>query len=418
MQEKHLQQLDHSRAISRRNLLRGGAVLTAAGAASPLARSDDDDDRPRIRGTILAYIGAYTPNGEGIYLYNLNPGNGVLTKIKVFPAVNPSWIAFAPGNKFLYSVNEISNFNGGTTGSVTAYSVNSANGDLTLLNVVTSGGAGPAHLSVDPLGKYVFVANYGGGNVAVIPIQPNGSLGNPTAVVSDTSACSPACPVGPTHAAKAPPGSFAISGHDAPHAHMIQADAAGNFVIANDLGLDRTIIWSLNRTNGTLVNHQTAPSSAGAGPRHFVFHPNGRWLYSINEEASTLTFMTYNASTGTLTPQTEISTLPAAFVGTNFTSEVIISKDGRFVYGLNRLHDTVAIFAIDGIGRPTLIDEEWTRGDYPRSCGIDPTGNFLYACNHRGDSVVTFRVDGDGRQLRFAGYTAVGSPAVITFLVI
>jgi hypothetical protein len=176
--------------------------------------------KPADNGTILAYIGAYSNHGEGIYLYHVNSSTGALTKIKVFPStVNPSWISFGPTKRFLYSANEISNFNGGTTGSVTAYAVNPANGDLTALNTVTSGGAGPAHLSVDPLGKYVFVANYGGGNVAVIPIQANGSLGSPTDVVSDTTACSPACPLGPTHAAKALPAALPSAATTRPTRH-------------------------------------------------------------------------------------------------------------------------------------------------------------------------------------------------------
>jgi 6-phosphogluconolactonase len=400
--------------VSRRSLLKGVAAIgavTTLGAARPAPAA-------KPGGRVLAYVGTYTPNGQGIYLFEVDGSTGALTQLKVFPSmVNPSWIAFDPTNRFLYSANEISNFNGTTTGSVSAYAVNAGNGDLTLLNTVTSGGAGPAHLSVDPLGKFVFVANYGGGNVAVLPVQGNGSLGNPTHVVNDTSACTPACPVGPTHAVNAPPGSFAISGHDAPHAHMIQTDPAGNFVIANDLGLDLTIVWQLNRPAGQLINHQTVPSSAGAGPRHFAFHPNGVWFYSLNEEASTIAFMTYDAASGVLTPVEEISTLPDEFVGTNFTSEVLVSQDGKIVYAANRLHDTIASFSIDHNGALTLVGEEWTRGDYPRSFNIDPNGQFMYVCNHRGDSVTTYRVHAGSGKLTFTDqYTAVGSPAVITFL--
>ena len=209
---------------------------------------------------------------------------------------------------------------------------------------------------------------------------------------------------------KAPPGSFALSGHDAPHAHMIHADPAGNYVIANDLGLDLTIVWILDRTTGKLIDHQKVPSSAGAGPRYFAFHPNGKWFYSINEEASTLAFMTYDAATGTLTPVQEISTLPHIFVGTNFTSEVIVSADGHFVYAANRLHDSVAVFAVRDTGRLRHVGEAWTRGDYPRNVNIDPTGRFLYACNHRSDSITAFSIDGATGDLTFNRQsTAVGS---------
>jgi 6-phosphogluconolactonase (cycloisomerase 2 family) len=198
---------------------------------------------------------------------------------------------------------------------------------------------------------------------------------------------------------------------------MIESSPDGKFVLANDLGLDRTIVWKFDSTSGTLSNPKSFPSSAGAGPRHFVFHPNGRWFYSLNEEASTLAFMTYNAAIGSLNAVAEVPTLPAAFVGTNFTSEVIISKDGKYLYCANRLHDTIAVFAIQANGVPQRLNEIATRGDYPRNIAIEPTGNFMYACNHRGDAITTFRILDGGSRLSFTGqYTPVGSPAIITFL--
>jgi 6-phosphogluconolactonase len=414
-------------AVSRRDFLKGAAAITAAGSVPALALRDpykhqagSEQDR------ILAYVGCYTPNGLGIYLFQMNPASGNLTQIKVFqgtdtPLVstrNPSWLAFDPQKKYLYAGNEISNFGGTTSGAVSAFAVDRSNGDLTLLNSVSSEGSGPAHLSVDPSGRYVLVANYGGGNVAVLPVHSDGSLGSATDVKNDADACTPSpCPVGPTRAQNAPPGSFAISGHDRPHAHMIQTDPAGNFVIVSDLGLDLTIIWKFDKETGKLSEPKTFPTSPGAGPRHFAFHPNGRWFYSLNEEASTLDFMIYDAGRGSLQPVEEVSTLPSNFVGTNFTSEVIVSHDGRFIYAANRLHDTIAIFDIERSGTPRLIGEEWTRADYPRNCNIDPTGNFLFVCNHRGDSITTFRIVRGGRRLRFTGqYTPVGSPAVIVFL--
>jgi len=424
MESKEAQQPDGAATpVSRRTFLAGVAAVAAAQSVSlaSVSRAETEDHNHQggreNGGELLAYVGTYTPNGQGIHLFRVDPASGALTPIKVFPStVNPSWLAFDPGHKFLYAGNEIANFNGTTTGSVSAYAVNQTTGDLTLLNTVTSGGAGPAHVSVDPSSKFVFVANYGGGNVAVLPINPDGSLGNPTDVKADNSACSPACPVGPIHAQKAPPGSFAISGHDAPHAHMIQTDPAGNFVIVNDLGLDLTQVWKLDRVNSKLTDPKNVPSSPGAGPRHFAFHPTGRFFYSLNEEASTLAFMTYDASTGTLTPAQELSTLPAAFVGTNFTSEVLVSRDGRFVYAANRLHDTIAVFAVGSSGALTRLDETWTRGDYPRNFNIEPSGKFMYVCNHRGDSITTFRLTGNGSKVTFTGmYTAVGSPAVIVF---
>ena len=397
------------RGVPRRSLLTGAALL----AARPFATSA----QPAGGGKTLAYVGACAPNGQGIHLFGVNPATGGLSPVKVFRGTSPGWLAFDPKKKNLYAANEVANFEGGTTGSVSAYAVDPANGDLTLLNTVTSGGAGPAHLSVDPRGQYVFVANYDGGSVAVLPVLAKGSLGKPTDIKKDNRACTPACAVGPTHAQNGPPGSFAISGHDTPHAHMIQADPAGNYVLAQDLGLDLTIVWKLNRADGTLQAHQTVPSLPGAGPRHFAFHPNGRWFYSLNEEASTLAFLTYNGATGMLSARQEISTLPPGFQGTSFTSEVIVSADGRFVYCCNRLHNTVATFAIDGTGRVKRTREEWTRGDYPSHCAIDPSGRFLYVCHDRSDNVTVFRIDRDAGALTFTGeYAGVGNPAVIAFL--
>ena len=365
---------------------------------------------------IWAYAGAYTPNGGGIHVFSMNPSNGVLTPIRIVAANNnPSWLAFDPQKKFLYSTNEETGPRN-RPGSVTAYKINAESGDLTMLNAASSEGAGPAHLSVDPSGKFVLVANYAGGNVAVLPINSNGSVGAATDVKDTASACSPRCATGPLHAAKGPSGSFAISGHDAPHAHMVQTDPSGNFAIANDVGIDRTVIWRFDRANGKLLDPKTVPSSPGAGPRHFVFHPNGRWFYSLNEESSTIATMSYDSGVGELTPVDEISTLPAGFAGTSFPSEVVITGDGKFVYALNRLHDSIAIFAVGANGKLKLTGEVWTQSDYPRNCSIDPTGNFLFVCHNKSDNITSFRIKRATGKLTFTGqYVAVGSASAIVF---
>jgi 6-phosphogluconolactonase (cycloisomerase 2 family) len=391
--------------ISRRAFLAGAAALAVRPAASLRAQ--------RSQGAVLAYVGAYTGNGQGIYLFSLNPRTGALTQIKVAAAVpSPSWLALHPKGNFLYAVNEISNFTTSPpSGSVTAFAINRRTGDLTMLNAVSSRGAGPAHLSVDPLGEFVFVANYGGGSFAVLPIHTDGSLGDATFVQVDEDS------VGPVHATNAPPGSFAVSGHDAPHAHMIQADAAGKYVFGADLGQDRMYSWSLNRATGQLVpNHPPFVAvPPGDGPRHFAFHPNGRFLYSLQEEASTLLVYAYDPSSGSLTERQMISTLPEGFAGTNFTSEVRVSADGAFVYAANRLHDSIAIFRVAPAGSLSRVDEVWTRGDYPRSFTIDPSGRFLISCNQRSDALVIYRIEGS--RLEFTEqYTPIGNPATIVFL--
>ena len=384
----------------------------------------DDDHRHDARGPILAYVGTYTGspgaggNGQGIYLFSLYPSTGALKQVKVVSTVpSPSWLAIGPNGKYLYAVNEISNYKGTTSGSVSAFSINRTTGDLTLLNVVSSQGAGPAHLSVDPLGQFVFVANYGGGSFAVLPIQFDGSLHEATDVQTDTGSVQAKGQTEP--ATNAPPGSFAFSGHEAPHGHMIESDPTGKFVFAADLGQDRIYSWLLNRSTGKLIPNSPSFVSVppGDGPRHFAFHPNGRTFYSLQEESSTIIVYSYDGANGVLTEQQMLSTLPADFVGTNFTSEIRVSRDGRFVYAANRLHDTIAIFEVDHGGRLEFVGEEWTRGDYPRSFTIDPAGNYLFSCNQRSDAITAHDVDWRGRKLRFTGrYTPVGSPAIIIFL--
>jgi 6-phosphogluconolactonase len=372
---------------------------------------------------LLAYVGTYSSpqgpegsrgNGQGIHLFQIDPSNGNLSLREVIPnGSNPSCLALDPSKTHLYSANETSTFEGANSGSVSAYLIDRSTGHLTLLNTVSSQGAGPAHLSVHPSGKHVLVANYTGGTVAVLPIRPDGSLGPASDVKKDEG------DVSGTHSASAPPGSFAFSGHDRPHAHMIQADAAGRFVLASDLGLDRIFIWRFDAEKGILTaNHPASVSlPPGDGPRHFAFHPNSHWVYSLQEESSTLVQFDYDAANGTLTPKQTISSLPSGFAGTNYTSEVMVSATGRFVYAANRLHDGISVFSVGPSGRLTYVAEEWTRGDYTRSFNIDPTGRYFYVCNQRGDAITTFRIDPRTGRLSFTGrYTAVGTPSSIVFL--
>ncbi|WP_321473213.1 lactonase family protein [uncultured Paludibaculum sp.] len=400
-------------SISRRNLLK----LSAAGLA------------PRVEGaeapkSNLLYVGTYNQadgpegshgNGKGIHLFRMDPATGALSPGEVLTQIpNPSSLALHPDGKHLYSANESANSKEEKgSGSVSAMSVDRATGHLTVLNTVSSRGAGPCHLSVHPSGKFVFVANYHGGTVAVLPVQANGSLGAATDVKEGQGK------LGHLPAASAPPGSFAISGHDRTHGHMIQADASGKFIVSTDLGLDRIYVWKFDATAGKLIPaampFYQAPS--GDGPRHFAWHPKGKWFYSIQEEASTLIAFDYDSATGKLAAKQTISSLPKGFAGTNYTSEVAISADGRFLYAANRLHDSIAVFAISATGTLSFVAEEWTRGDYPRSFTIDPSGRFMYVCNQRADAVTCFKINAQTGVLAFTGqYTPVGTPSIITFL--
>jgi 6-phosphogluconolactonase len=403
------------RSSSRRAFLRGLAAMSVARCLSaPLAAAP-----PTRGGRILAYVGTDTKpvdgaaNGKGIYLFAMNPVTGELSLIKLAAeTVSPSWLALAPSGKFLYATNEISDYPG-KQGSVSAFAVDRTSGSLRPLNVAGSGGEGPAHMSVDATGKYVFVANYFGGNITVISILPDGSLGESTFAHLDQGE------LGNLHAPDAPPASFAISGHDTPHAHMIQPDPANHFVLQTDLGQDRIYVYKFDHDTGKLTPATTPYVSlpSGDGPRHFAFHPNRRWMYSIQEEASTIVYFRYDSSTGSLDPQQTISTLPSGFKGTNFCSEIVISPDGKSLYAANRLHNSIAVFKIGVDGKLSLRGETLTQGDYPNHISLDPTGRFLYVCNQRSDQITSFRRSESTGMLAFTGqYTPLGTPMCLTFL--
>ena len=405
---------------SRRRFLKRAAAL---GVTAPVFAQASQSHAESAHHPIWAYVGSYSlpqgpdgsvGRGRGIYLFEMNPATGALVQRELFRRdTNPSFMAFDSSRKHLYSVNWISNYQGANSGSVSAYTIDRASGHLTLLNTVSSEGANPTHLSIHSSGKFLLVASYFGGTVAVLPIRVNGELGPASDVVHDQGT------VGPEHAASAPPGSFAISGHDNPHAHMIQSDPAGRFVFAADLGLDRILVWKFDAVKGKLVPNDppSVELPSGDGPRHFAFHPSGRWFYSLQEEGSTVAAFDYDPATGRLTPKQTVSSLPKGFAGSNFPAEVMISPDGRFLYASNRLHDSISWFSISETGTLAFRGQEWTRGNHPRAFNFDPTGNFFYVCNQFADAITTFRIDRKAGALTFTGqYTPVGSPASIIFL--
>jgi 6-phosphogluconolactonase len=353
-------------------------------------------------------------NGRGIHIFRVNRATGAMTPVAIYEmGTSPSCLALNASGTRLYSTNETDRLGKDNQGTVSAFGVDPNTGQLNLFNTVGSGGAGPTYVSLHPSGRFAFVANYFGGSVAVLPILPDGRLGNATHVKIDAGK------VGPTRTANAPSGSFAISGHERAHAHMIRADRSGRFVLHTDLGLDKIFVWRFDARRGVLTPN--GPPAVflppGDGPRHFDFHSNGRWLYSIQEEASNIVFFDFDAATGGLTPRQTISTLPGGFAGSNFCSGVLVSNDGRFVYAGNRLHDSIAIFSVGPSGALTFAGEEWARGSYPRSFGFEPTGRFLYCLNQRGDNITIFRVERDTGRLTFTGhYTSVGNPSSILFV--
>lgn len=390
--------------------------VTASQAAEP--------DRP-----LMAYVGTFSSplgdvlptqvdlppgNGRGIHLFQVDRASGALSAAGVLEmGTSPSCLVIDSAGKHLYSANETDRVGDKKEGSVSAFAIDPADGKLKLLNTVKSGGAGPTYVSIHPSGRYLLVANYFGGSVAVLPILADGRLGPASDVKNDAGK------LGPTKAQNAPPGSFAFSGHDRTHAHMIQADPSGRFVLHVDLGLDRIFVWKFDDRTGVLSPNDPPSVSLppGDGPRHFHFHPDGRWLYSIQEEGSTVVLFDYDPQAGRLTARQTLSTLPPGFAGSNFCSEILVSADGKFVYAGNRLHDSIAIYSVGKQGELKYLDEEWTRGNYPRSFNFSPAGDFLYCCNQRGDNVAVFQVDRTTGGLKFTGhYAGVGNPSIIVFL--
>ncbi len=413
-------------ALTRRSFLKTSTVL--AGTA-PMFVASLSAQAAAAKGPLMAYVGTFSSpltdvlptqvdlppgNGRGIHLFQVDRATGALTPAGVQQmGTSPSCLAVNAAGTRLYSANETDRVGGTSEGSVSEFAINRAEGQLKLLNTVKSGGAGPTYVSIHPSGKFVLVANYFGGSVAVLPIQPDGGLGAATDVKNDAGT------VGPRKATNAPPGSFAFSGHDRTHAHMIEADPSGRFVLHVDLGLDKIFIWKFDDRAGVLTPGDPPSVSLppGDGPRHFYFHPNGRWLYSLQEEGSTVVLFDYDSAKGRLAARQTLSSLPPGFAGSNFCSEIMVSADGRFVYAGNRLHDSIGIFAVVGDGTLKFVGEEWTRGNYPRSFNFDPTGNFLYSCNQRADNLAAFRVDKKTGGLKFTGhYTPVGNPSIIVFL--
>ena len=380
-------------------------------------------------GPLMAYVGTFSSplrdmlptqvdlppgNGRGIHLFRVDRMSGAMSAAGICElGTSPSCLAINASGSTLYSANETDRVGENKEGTVSAFAIDRSDGHLTLRNTVSAGGAGPTYISIHPSGRFLFVANYFGGSVAVLPILSDGRLGDATDIRNDAGK------LGPTKATNAPPGSFAFSGHDRTHAHMIQADPTGRFVLHVDLGLDQIFVWKFDENKGVLTPNDPFSVSlpAGDGPRHFHFHPNGRWFYSIQEEGSTIVLFDYDTVTGQLASRQTISTLPPGFAGSNFCSEILVSSDGKFVYAGNRLHDSIGIFAVGPKGDLTFLEEEWTRGNYPRSFSFDPTGRFLTCCNQRADNVAIFEVNRTTGGLKFTGhYAPVGNPSCIVFL--
>jgi len=342
------------------------------------------------------YVGTYTSGkSEGIYIYRMDQLSGELKRVGSVKSENPSFLALDAARRFLYAVNENPN------GSVSSFKIDPKTSQLLFLNQQSSAGADPCHLSVAQHGKTVLVANYSSGNVAVLPIQRDGSLGAATDVEQHEGS-------GPREQQKSP------------HAHCIKLDRANRYAFAADLGSDKVFIYRFDSLTGKL-HPAKQPSSflhSGAGPRHLSFHPSGKYLYVINELDSSLTTFKCDSVKGTLTAFETVSTLPRDFVGTSYCADVHVSGSGRFVYGSNRGHNSIVVFAIDPrTGRLNLVEHVSTEGKWPRNFAIDPSGRFLLVANQHTDNVVVFRIDAQTGRLTPTGHVAeIPTPVCLQFL--
>ena len=355
-------------------------ILTMAVVAPVLAADGD----------LFVYVGTYTKGAsKGIYVYRFAPKTGKLTNIGLAAeTVNPSFVAIHPNHRFLYSVSEVDDFQGKSSGAVSSFSIDGKTGLLKKLNTVSSKGSGPCYVKVDATGKTLLVANYGSGSIAAMPIKDSGELGEAASAIQHVG----------TGADKDRQGG--------PHAHSINPSPDNRFAIVADLGLDEVLVYKLDAAKALLTPN--APPftkiASGSGPRHFAFDPAGRYGYVINEMKSTVTAFSYDKGAGTLKTIQTITTLPAGFTGETSTAEVQVHPSGNFLYGSNRGHDSIALFTIDKkTGMLTAAGHTPTQGKTPRNFGIDPSGQFLFAANQDAGGVVVFRIDGKTGKLTPTG---------------
>jgi 6-phosphogluconolactonase len=380
--------------FSRRRFLQTTGLATIAAVATR-----DTVWAQRSREMTL-FIGTYTSStSEGIYTYRMNSATGELTKFSSIKSENPSFLTLDRSKRFLYAVNEVQQFEGKPSGAVSAYAID-AKGKLTFLNQQPSIGPDPCHLTVDRKRGSLLVANYTGGNVVLLPIRRNGTLAPPTDVEQHGG-------FGPKEQQKGP------------HAHCIILDSLERHALAADLGADKIFIYRFDAATRKLrpAKQPWATLKAGAGPRHLTLHPNGRYAYVINELDSTLTTFNYNATAGTLTTVDTVSTLPSGFTDVSYCADVHISANGKFLYGSNRGHNSIVVFAIDPrSGKPSLVEHVSTEGNWPRNFAIDSTGRFLLVANQRTDNVVVFRIDSQTGRLKPTGHSAqVPIPVCLKF---
>jgi 6-phosphogluconolactonase len=352
--------------------------------------------------TTHAYTGCYTTpdrngQGKGLSVYRIDPDSQTWELTQLIETPNPSFLTLAADQRTLYAVHGGNDFS-----MVSAYSRDIESGQLTFLNSQPCGGANPVHLDIDATGRWLVVANYSGGTIALLGIEEDGRLAAAQQVITLEGTVGPH-PIEQT----------------SPHPHHCPFDPSGRIVVVPDKGLDRTWVYHLDATSGTLspADPPFVASAAGAGPRHAAFHPGGRWCYIINELDSTLTTFAFEPGSGELRPLQTISSLPPGETQANTGSEIEVSADGRWLYASNRGHDSIIRCAIDQQDG-TVTPRDWTptQGNTPRFFGLDPSGERLYVANQDSHTIVPLRVDPGNGTLTPVGETIpTGSPACIVF---
>lgn len=352
---------------------------------------------------VRVYFGTYTNEiSKGIYLSTFDSATGKLAPAELAAeSKNPSFVAIHPTRKFVYGVSEIADFQGKSVGGVSAFSVDSATGKLTLLNQQPSAGGGPCHLVVDAAGKNVLVANYGGGSVAVLPIAENGQLAPPSSSIQHQGS------------------GVNKSRQEGPHAHSINLDKTNKFAFAADLGLDKVLIYKFDGAKGLLTPNDPPAGVVppGSGPRHFAFHPSGKYAFVNNEMTSAVTSFAYDPANGSLKEIHTISTLPEPTPG-NSTAETVVHPSGKFVYVSNRGHNSLAIFQCDeATGRLTAVGHQSSGGKTPRNFNIDPSGGYILAANQDSNNVAVLKIDTNTGKLTATGNSIdVGRPVCVRFM--
>lgn len=348
------------------------------------------------------YIGTYTgPKSKGIYAARMDLSSGKLTPLGLAAETrNPAFLEVDAAHRRLYAANEIGNFEGQHAGAVSAFSIETNPATLTLLNQVSSAGGGPCHLAITPDGKDIFVANYGGGSVAMLPVKADGTLGKASAFIQHE-------------------GKSAHPRQEKPHAHCCALDAVHHRLFVCDLGLDKVMIYDYDSTNGTLTAN-TPPfftTLPGEGPRHLAFHPSDRFAYLVSELDSTVTALAYDARRGALRAFQTERLVPKEFTNENTAAEVAVHPSGNYLYASNRGHNSIAIFRIDRMsGKLTFVDRQPTGGKTPRHFAIDPTGRFLLAANQDSGNVVEFAINANTGRLTPTGNTLeVSAPVCLKF---